>query len=120
MPWTLTHLKEKGIILIQTSGRHQLSGLTDMVKMISEKFREYNCNKCLIDHRKAEIILEITPSYHRTKLYSEVGFDAETKAAILLKKIADEDRFFEDVCQNRGWNLRVFDDHEAAMSWLEE
>ena len=120
MPWTLTHLKEKGIILVQSTGTYQLSGLSEMVKTVSEKFQEFNCNKCLIDHRKADVSLKTVPSYHRPKLYNEAGFGSNQKGAILFKEITDEHRFFEDTIRNQGWNLRVFDDHDAAMEWLEE
>ncbi|HET8734325.1 MAG TPA: hypothetical protein VFM45_11215 [Anaeromyxobacteraceae bacterium] len=28
-------------------------------------------------------------------------------------------RFFEDACQNRGWNVRIFSDRATALSWLQ-
>jgi hypothetical protein len=27
-------------------------------------------------------------------------------------------QFFEDACQNRGWNVRVFSDRASALPWL--
>ena len=27
-------------------------------------------------------------------------------------------QFYEDACQNRGWNVRIFADPESALAWL--
>lgn len=119
MPWTLSHLEDKGIILVQTSGKHDLYSLTEMVKVVGEKFREYQCGKCLIDHRKADVSMKTLPSYKRPQLYNEIGFSHNQKGAILFKELSDDHRFYENACQNRGWNVRVFDDYEEALKWLE-
>ncbi len=29
-------------------------------------------------------------------------------------------QFYEDACQNRGWNMRIFPDRPAALAWLQE
>jgi hypothetical protein len=28
-------------------------------------------------------------------------------------------RFYEDVCRNRGWDIRIFPDRTSALAWLE-
>ena len=42
------------------------------------------------------------------------------KFSILYTQITDDERFYENVSFNRGLRVRVFDDLEKAVGWLEE
>ncbi len=44
-----------------------------------------------------------------------------TKEAMILPldpKAAENVKFYETTCQNRGLNVRSFDDRESALAWL--
>ena len=40
--------------------------------------------------------------------------------AFVYAEVTDNERFFENVTVNRGFRVRVFDDLEQAVQWLEQ
>ncbi len=56
-------------------------------------------------------------------LAEALGFPRSMREALLLPPgaVAPADvQFYEDACQNRGWNVRIFQDRGAALAWLRE
>jgi hypothetical protein len=42
------------------------------------------------------------------------------KFSAVYSKITEEERFFENTAVNRGFAVRVFDNFEQALEWLEQ
>jgi len=54
-------------------------------------------------------------------MYEKLGMDKTTRIAVLVSNIetkAEELHFYENVCLNRGWHIRIFTDRDAAIEWL--
>ncbi|HVM50782.1 MAG TPA: hypothetical protein VMU04_22330 [Candidatus Acidoferrum sp.] len=59
--------------------------------------------------------------YYLVESYRELEVPAGTRLAALRPKLSDESnltRFYETVCQNRGYNAVAFDNREDAERWL--
>jgi hypothetical protein len=60
--------------------------------------------------------------YDLPNLHESLGLDHRSKGALVLPAAgvpAEEDaRFFETVCLNRGWQVKVFSAHREALDWL--
>ncbi len=53
--------------------------------------------------------------------FDVLGLPRTLREALVLPpgSVTVEDvRFYEDACQNRGWNMRIFPGREAAIAWL--
>jgi hypothetical protein len=88
-------------------------------KMVS-KLKERNCNRFIFDHRETNVIARTMQSNDRSTVYEEIWGDRSTREAIVLRELNKDFQFLETVCRNRGWNIRIFDDYDAAVDWLSE
>jgi hypothetical protein len=55
--------------------------------------------------------------------FESLGVPRTMREALVLppgSATAADVRFYEDACQNRGWNMRLFPDRPAALAWLQE
>lgn len=55
------------------------------------------------------------------KVFESNEYIRETKEAVLLPSqaaLSDNVLFYENACQNRGYNVRIFNDRETALLWL--
>jgi len=112
------YLEDKDIVLLKTSGSYDLTKELDTVREIASKFKEYDCNRCLIDYRKTNIIAETADIYDRPEVYTTLGYEKSIQVAIVVEELNAAVRFYETVCQNRGWCVRAFDDYNAGIDWL--
>jgi hypothetical protein len=112
------YLNDKDIVLIRVTGSYLLSAEADTVKKISFTLKEHNCRKLLLDFRAANIIAKTMDIFDRPKVYSNEGIEQSIKAAILCKEINNDFRFYETVCLNRGWEVKIFDDYNISIDWL--
>lgn len=51
---------------------------------------------------------------------AEPELHRDVRAAILVDATDRKHDFVETVSRNAGYNVRVFDDEEAAIAWLDE
>jgi len=116
---TITYLEDEGIVWVRTSGTYVLAAEIETLKKALEMARGKNCKKLLFDHRKARVVAPTMESFDRPSVYRGLGFDSSFRVASLLTDICEDLRFYETVCVNRGWNMKVFDDFDSAMGWLE-
>jgi hypothetical protein len=80
--------------------------------------KEHHCNRLLFDHRETNVIARVMGSYDRPVKYQEFGLDHSARLAILLREASDDMKFYETVCNNRGWQAQLFTDYDAAIAWL--
>ena len=112
------YLPEDEVLLIRTSGTYNLEFQIDLLKEIIVKAKEYNCERFLVDHRETEIIIKTLPTYSRPALFDELEFKRTWRAAMVVKELNNDTQFYETVFKNRGWQIKVSDDYDAAMNWL--
>ena len=75
----------------------------------------------LLDVRLLEGLLKTTEAYDLPDKYfpKMSAFSVITRFVIVDRKESREnDRFFENVAVNRGFNLRIFSDSDKAVEWL--
>ena len=122
MPWTVEYDPEHGIVTGTYVGR-----VTD------EEFRQatveamrlataHATNLFLIDDSKWEGGASTLGLFDLPALFSELGFARDSRGAVILPPAgtpqAEDVEFFETVCVNRGWYIRLFKDRATALGWL--
>lgn len=83
--------------------------------------REKEIKRFLFDMREAQNESSIFRNYeYAYNDMPEMGMARSVRSAML---VSPEDRshdFVETVCQNAGYNVRLFRDEQAAIAWLNE
>lgn len=113
-----TYLEEHDTVLVRTSGRYQLERETATLENALSLLQENNSLRCLFDHRATEVVAPTIGSYNRPELYASLGFTRKVRMAHLFTALTDDLKFYETVCVNRGWDVKVFTDYSAALDWL--
>lgn len=114
----IEYLEDQDIVQVTTKGVYELGSELETVKATVDKLKEHNCNKCLFDHRKTEVIVRTMEAYDRPQVYRTLGLDGTESLAHVFSEVTDDLKFYETVCTNRGWRVQTFDDYGAAINWL--
>jgi hypothetical protein len=81
--------------------------------------------RVLVDYREFRSDIQIINIYHLPKFYKKIQFPMDAKVAFLISvklsgKKNERFEFFETVCVNNGYNVKLFIDADAARKWLIE
>jgi len=112
------YIEDQRVVLCRTFGHYELMNGVELLKELVLWLKKNNCKKCLVDHSAATVSMSTTVSYSRPNEFKNLGFNNTSSGAIVFKELTQECYFYEDVCQNRGWNVKVFDNYNEAMDWL--
>jgi len=84
---------------------------------------EKETNLILVDDSKLEKTVETVDIYELPQSYEDLNIDRKIKAAVILPislQAREDVQFYETVCQNRGWDIAVFEQRQEAIDWLME
>lgn len=113
-------LVEGDILQVTTVGNYSLDDNTDFLTAIRDKLDASGATNLLIDYRNSSISFDFLTTFDRPALYeSIVGKIRPSKIALIFTSLNDKHSFFEDVCNNRGWNILAFDTFEKGVEWLQ-
>jgi hypothetical protein len=116
----IKYLEDKDIVLLRTSGTYNLEAEVKTFKKTLLKLKEHDFNRCIVDHRETNVITDIVKSYEHSALFEQIWGDHSLRVANVVKELNEDFQFLETVVRNRGWNVRIFDDYDAAIGWLSE
>lgn len=122
MPYTIGFVKEDGIVLLQNTGNLTYKECVSQAKEALELGRTNNTRFYLADCTHLVVqanVLEVFDFF--PTLYEKIHMPRTVKLALLMSKDAVTARdmgFYETVCQNRGWQIKMLRDKSSAMKWL--
>ena len=112
------YLNAENIVVARTSGSYALETEIETLKEVIALLNQHDCDKCIFDHRETTVIARTMGSFSRPGLYEELGLKRSVNMAIVAQELNDDLAFYENVCVNRGWKVRLFDKYNAALEWL--
>jgi hypothetical protein len=84
--------------------------------------RENDTNRFLLDATEAELSASFMDVYARPAIqYDAEGVDRVSRLAVVAPRsprAREAIQFFETVCVNRGWGVKVFPSRQEALDWL--
>ena len=122
MPYEVEYNSELGIVEFtftgsvtgEEFGRATIEGI-DLAKAKDTKL-------FLIDDSDLQDAGSVIDLYNLPRLYEKLGLERGSRGAVVLptasSKAAEDARFHETVCLNRGWQVKVFTDRQEAIDWL--
>ena len=121
MPWNTSYLPELGAVMTIYSGVIPIESLTEAVKETLALAKEHDTHRFLADCSALKGGHSIVDLYYLAKLLEEADIKRGLREALVLPQLsatADDVRFWETTCQNRGFKVRVFNSMDSARVWL--
>lgn len=125
MAWTVDFESNLQIVVLTYLGKVTGEEVQEAAAARIDMGREKGVTKFLIDAKKLDADRFVTSSVYDipTRLYPEKDFQKTNYIAILspeLETSKEMVKFFENVCRNRGWQVKMFPHYEIAMEWLRQ
>ena len=123
MPWTIELIDEYQIIETIYVGGIPGDELQAAALANLEMSREKNTWLFLGDCTKAESGQSLFDIYQLVAFFESVNLPHDMKEAIVLpisSEAVSDLQFYETVAQNRGYNVRVFNNRTEAVGWLKK
>ena len=122
LPFKIKCTIKHDILHVEAAGVREMDSVTALARKVLDLAHRRKMTKILVDVRELSGRLGMSDAVHLvTKIFPEI------KKARIIKQAAIVDvgvykrqyRFFETLARNRGYNLMLFDDVEAAFRWIE-
>ena len=121
VPYKLTMEKQKDILHVKVEGQRTYESLVKITEQIVEACRQNNTFRALVDVRAMGGKLAIWESFKLvTSCFTRLrDLRVLRQAAIVDREdVRPRYKFMEMVADNRGHNIRFFEDVDEAQSWL--
>ena len=123
MPWSMEATDDGRILKVTYTGAFGADELRDITRRVLAAMVEKRIARALLDCGEARFDVPVLNVYQLPELYTSRGLArSETRAAVVLPKDGYKKElyeFYEDVCRNRGYFVKLFDAREPALEWLE-
>ncbi len=122
MKYTTEFDEAKGICMIRVTGRNKRPDDSLVLQQFACDFAdERGCQRFLFDMTQAEIIGGTMDTFETGTVPVDPDHKhARQKIALVYSEYTADEGFLEDVAVNRGFRLRVFDEIDTAVEWLED
>ena len=119
MPHDLHVIRAGDFIRLNGQGTTDLAASRRALVELAEAMDKRDLDRAILDVRDVQSRLTPTDLYELAKSFAETGFRREHRLAIVCRPTRAENAdFFAMLTQNRGWDVRAFDDFEHAFEWL--
>jgi hypothetical protein len=123
MPYTMEYLEEEGICLITNTDVFTHADFMKQALEALEVSQRKKCDKFLVDCTSMTVQSRTMDIYATSAYYAEIGAPRKNQIALVAPtgtKTEEDLRFYETVCINRGWQVKMFADKESAMQWFRD
>lgn len=117
---SIQYLQDDNILQITLLGDFDASRLSRTTTLLAEELVFHNCNRILMDHRKANPMLSSKELSDRPNTASILGIPKTSKIAIVYSASKAAYQFIENVGQKHGYSIKIFIDINKAINWLKE
>ena len=92
----------------------------EYARAILQAGQEHNCKCFLNDMSNIKLDLTTMDIFHLPRFLDSIGIDRSWQRAVVFSRDYDQFRFLETRMINEGHQVRIFQDHDAAIEWLKE
>jgi len=120
MKYTSEYDSINNICIVYVDGKIQNPNEADELKQFAHQFfTEHGCRHFLFDMKQTDISFGTIDVFVTGAPQGEMAKALKPfKVSVVVSKITENLRFFENVAVNRGFNVNVFDDVFKAIEWL--
>jgi hypothetical protein len=117
--WKIFFNKEENILLVKVLGNVESLDLEKMIAEAHASVVENNAILCFVDCTEITRQLDNIDNYFLVHKFQELNVNRTSHIAIVYQTVrAGGFNFFETVCSNSGFQLKVFPNAEEGAKWL--
>ena len=123
MPTEIKYLSTEKVVWVKQSGKITAAEMRENTLEVIRLVKEHGTSRVLSDNTDMVTDAKTTDLFNLPKLYDELGFSKASKVANIMNVATgrkENYQFYETVCRNRGYDIKLFDDQESALKWLKE
>lgn len=121
MSWTVEYDADRGLITVTNVGKMSREAYHDEIARCKALSDEHNVKRFLVDDTQLEPSLKLMEIYDFPDLYAKMGVSHDSRIAVVAQPTEAKKHkfdFFQTICQNRGFNVKLFLDKDAALTWV--
>jgi len=118
MKFTVHYDPENRHLVARLIGTLDKKTIGQYAQAIVQAGMENNCRNLLNDLSQVRVDMSVADISHLPELLNSMGIDSSWKRAVVFHGNHDIFRFLETRMIDEGQLVRVFQDHEAAIAWL--
>ena len=123
MPWSMGLTEDGRILNVVIAGHLSGSEVAEMTRESVGEVVKQRIERIMLDCSAAYLDVPIVDVYKLSDFYTAAGLSRQVRAALLAPKDGynlEIYEFYEDVCRNRGYFVKLFQDEAEAWAWLRE
>jgi hypothetical protein len=122
MEYTSEFDSGSGICTVCVTGEFRRPEHSDELKRFAvDFFTEHGCRLFLIDMTQTEVIGGTMPTFDAANPQGELAQSLrKIRTAFVRRELTEEDRFYENVAVNRGFQLHACTTTDEAVKWLRQ
>jgi len=118
VPYTIQHLPDKGYTLVMFERQVTVEIALEMMVELLDVANNQNSSRFLVDHRGVPVMASTIDTFELPGRLAKIGFAPEHRLAIVYSRNESDHKFLETVSQNRGLQIKAFEDINEAENWL--
>ena len=121
MPSDIKYNSESQIVEIMHSGILTVQNLEKSTAEAMAMHKELGVTAFLIDASNLESVENLMDVYDLPEQYDESGLSRAARIAVVMPETTaarEAVQFYDNVCNNRGWEVRSFEKLGEANEWL--
>lgn len=113
-------LKDDYLLVIAKGERRNFMDIIDGTIKIYEASKAMKSSRILADYRNVTYHVSLTEAFNLVRYYENKmpEFQEVSMVGIVQTKDIEIAKFWESICNKRGFNVAVFTDYEAGEKWL--
>ena len=121
MKYSINYLEDVGVVEVKSLGKPTFKEFTKKSIEAVELAQEKNTKLFLADDSQLEAPLNVEEIFAFPDLWERIGSSREDRLAVVVSEdesMRPDFKYFEIVCLENDWNVRIFDNREDAFEWL--
>ena len=123
MPWRSHYDERDEVLTVTYEGVFEAPELRTSTLEIVDALIARGTLRLMLDCHDAHFNTATVEVYQLPELYHARGLSRQVRAAVILPKDGYHQElftFYEDVCRNRGYFVKLFEKLEDGIAWLHE
>jgi hypothetical protein len=121
MAWSMGYTDANRLLVMTYRDAVSFEELVEANRQALVRIMEQQITKVMVDCSACRAEMPIVDIYKLPDMYAASGVTHQMRVAMILPKDShrlDIYEFYEDICRNRGYFVKLFEAAEAAWTWL--
>ena len=123
MSWKVEYLPATGFVAVTAAGEVSDEDARAQVEQVIRLLKQHQTTLVLVDYLEALSEVSLSSLYRLPDSFTQCGGPWNVRVAVVLPRSRyrmETYQFFKLVCGTAGYDVRLFDQQEAAEQWLEQ